>query len=130
LIWQQRDIVGSSSPGRRSIFSRRFFLSVSRRKAVPPKDVVDRILSAARRLFPADPAAPWIVAWALGDRGWPMRAIARSLGMDGGLVVLAMVRVRNTPELLAAASALLPSRTGETNLFPHIPDGLYESHGP
>lgn len=83
---------------------------------MPPKDVVDRILSAARRLFPAGPAASWIVAWALGGRGWPMRAIARSLGMDGHLVVLAMVRVRNTPELLAAASALL-ALTDQRNEF-------------
>jgi hypothetical protein len=71
---------------------------------------VDRVLTAARRLLIAGPAASWIAAWALAGRGWPIGAIARALGTDSGTVILAIVRVRNTPEYLALASSLLRFR--------------------
>lgn len=72
--------------------------------------MVDRILTAARRLSPAGPAASWIAAWALAGRGWRTCAIARAMGTDHRTVILAIVRVRNTPEFLALASSLLRSR--------------------
>jgi hypothetical protein len=95
-------------PVRRS-FPRRFFRSVPTRRSVPPKYMVDRILIAARRLSPASQASSWIAAWALADRGWRTCALARALGTDHRTVILAIVRVRNTPEFLALASSLLRS---------------------
>jgi hypothetical protein len=72
--------------------------------------MVDRILTAARRLSPASPAASWIAAWALAGRGWRTSGIAQALGTDHRSVILAIARVRNTPEFLALASSLLRSR--------------------
>jgi hypothetical protein len=79
----------------------------------------DRIFTAARRLSPAGPAAFWIAVWALAGRGWRTRAIARALGTDHRTVILAIVRVRNTPEFLALASSLLRSRlSGDCAHYP------------
>jgi hypothetical protein len=85
---------------------------------VPPKQMVDRILTAARRLSPTGPAASWVTAWALAGRGWRTCAIAQALGTDHRTVILAIVRVRNTPEYLALASSLL--RLEQPDLPNHV----------
>ena len=92
------------------VFLRRFLRSVPTRTSVPPKDIVEHILTAARRLLPNGPAAYWIAAWALARRGWRMHTIARALRTDRPTIILAIVRVRHTPEFLALARSLVRSR--------------------